>query len=553
MLDLTCAFCMAVLELLFPIITRYMVQEVIPAQNLELLIRLIASLVLLYGLVAVFQYIINYWGHVVGIRMEADMRRDIFSHLQRLSFRFYDRNRTGGLMSRVVNDLNEITELAHHGPEDLFLSTVMLTGSITVLSTIEWRLALAMCALLPAMIWFGVSKRGNMSRAFREVREKIADVNAGLENSISGTRVVQAFTNEEHEIGKFHHSNTRFKEAKYFAYRHMAVFMTGLDLMSRLLYVVVVGFGGYLIYQQMITVGDLLAFLLYIGLVLQPIRRLTNFTQQFERGMSGFRRFCEIMDETPDIRDAPDAVELVHARGDIVFDNVTFSYDNNEHVLKKIAFRVEPGSTLALVGPSGAGKGSVRRKLQQRGVLVYAVSCTTRSPRPGEQEGKHYHFLSEEEFDRLVRGGELVEWAEVYGNYYGTPREPMESLLAAGTDVIVEKDPQGAMTLQERYPDAVYVFILPPSLEELRNRIQQRGTESSTARAQRLASANNEMGFAQQYDYLVVNDDVDEAAHRLRAIITAEKCRVCRSEHILKQVLDGTGGRDGDDEPARNR
>ncbi len=355
-LDLTCALMMASLELLFPILTRYMVQEVIPARNSQLLVKLIIGLVLLYALVAVFQYIINYWGHVVGIRMEADMRRDIFSHLQRLSFRFYDKNRTGSLMSRVVNDLNDITELAHHGPEDLFLSTIMLSGSILVLASIEWRLALAMCALLPAMIWFGISKRGNMSRAFREVREKIADVNAGLENSISGTRVVQAFTNEDHEIGKFHQSNTRFKEAKYFAYRHMAVFMTGLDFMSRLLYVVVVGFGGYLIYSGNIDVGDLLAFLLYIGLVLQPIRRLTNFTQQFERGMSGFRRFCEIMDETPDIREAPDAIELDKTEGEIVFENVTFSYDNDEHVLKNIDFTVTPGSTLALVGPSGAGK-----------------------------------------------------------------------------------------------------------------------------------------------------------------------------------------------------
>jgi ATP-binding cassette subfamily B protein len=196
-LDMFCALCLASLELAFPLITRQIVGKAIPERDLSLLFLLIGALVLLYILVAALNYIINYWGHVVGIRMEADMRRDVFSHLQTLSFRFYDDNRTGQLMSRVVNDLNDITELAHHGPENIFLSAVMLIGSVTVLSIIDWRLTLGMLAIIPLMIWFAISRRFNMALAFREVREKIADVNAQLENSISGNRVVQAFTNED--------------------------------------------------------------------------------------------------------------------------------------------------------------------------------------------------------------------------------------------------------------------------------------------------------------------------------------------------------------------
>ena len=355
-LDLSCATLIAALELVFPVITRYMLRNVIPASDLTALLWIIAGLIVLYMIVAVLTYIINYWGHVVGVRMEADMRHDIFAHLQTLSFRFYDNNRIGQLMSRVVNDLNQIAELAHHGPEDIFLSVIMLAGSICVLAAIEWRLMLVMVAIVPFMIWFAIVKRGDMSIAFRRVRERIADVNAGLENSISGNRVVQAFTNEDHEIGKFNKSNTMFKEAKYFSYRHLAGFTTGLGFLTHLLNVAVVAMGGYLIFRSHIDVTDLLTFLLYIGLILQPIRRLTNFTQQFEQGMSGFRRFIEIMDTRPDIIDATGARELSVTAGRIAFENVTFSYDEGAHILKNLNLDIPAGSTIALVGPSGSGK-----------------------------------------------------------------------------------------------------------------------------------------------------------------------------------------------------
>ena len=354
--DMACSFCVAVLELTIPVIIRHMLRVVIPARDLSTLLWLAGAIVVLFLLATCFHYIINYWGHVVGIRMEADMRRHVFSHLQTLSFRFFDESRTGQLMSRIMNDLNEITELAHHGPENLFLAFTMLVGSVVVLSTIEWRLTLAMLVIIPIMVWFAISRRGQMSRAWREVKEKIADLNSQLENSISGNRIVQAFTNENHEIDKFHRSNSIFKRTKYAAYKTLSIYMSGLKLLTYLLNVAVVVYGGYLIFRDIIGVADLLTFLLYVNLILQPIRMLTQFTQMFEHGMSGFRRFTEIMDERPEIVNSLGAVELADVQGEIAFRDVTFAYDEQEHVLRGINLNIEAGKTLALVGPSGAGK-----------------------------------------------------------------------------------------------------------------------------------------------------------------------------------------------------
>lgn len=355
-LDMCCAFFMAMIDLVFPMITRYLLGDVIPSGNLRPLFVFGAVLLVMYGFHAVLNFTVNYWGHVVGVRMESSMRKDLFTHLQTLSFKFYDNNRTGQLMSRMVNDLNEISELAHHGPEDIFLSLIMLIGAGIYLSLINWRLALMLIVMEIFLFIFAMNKRKKMSAAFKDVRVKIADVNANLENSISGIRVSQSFTNEAHETSKFNKGNELFKNSRVTAYKRMAEFMTGIGLISNLMNLGVLVYGGYLVYSGTIQITDLLAFLLYIGLILTPIRRLTNFIQQFELGMSGFTRFREIMDTPPDIKDAPDAVVVTNVTGKITMENITFSYDNNEHVLKDLSMVIRSGETLAIAGPSGGGK-----------------------------------------------------------------------------------------------------------------------------------------------------------------------------------------------------
>lgn len=354
--DMACAFSMASIDLLFPIITRYLIQQVIPSGNMKLLFMIIAGLVGAYLVRLGLNYFINYYGHIMGVRMEYDMRRDLFSHLQTLSFKFYDNVRTGHLMSRMMNDLNEITELAHHGPEDIFLSVVMLTGSIIILSAIEWRLTLIVLALVIVMAWFAITRRTKMSRAFREVRKKVANVNSQLESSISGIRVSKAFKNEDYEKQKFNIGNEEFKVSKNESYRYMAQYASGIDFISDMLNVSVMAFGGYFVYIKLIDFADLLAFLLYINLAVQPVRRLAQFVQQFESGMTGFERFAEIMEEKPEIVEKENAIRLRNVKGEIEFKNVTFSYNEGQNVLKDVSLRIPAGKVVALVGPSGGGK-----------------------------------------------------------------------------------------------------------------------------------------------------------------------------------------------------
>jgi ATP-binding cassette subfamily B protein len=259
-------------------------------------------------------------------------------------------------MSRMINDLNQVAELAHHGPEDIFISLVMLFGSFFILLGVQWRLAVIVYLSVPFLFWFTIVKRRSMANAFKDVRVKIADVNADLENSISGIRVVQSFTSEEHEMDKFNRGNEKFKNSRVRAYKKMAEFATGINFLSGILNAAVIGFGSYFVYTEIMDLADLTAFLLYINLVMIPIRRLTNFAQQFEEAMAGFGRFSEIMEQQPDITDRPGAIELKRVKGEVEFRNVTFSYNKREKVLNNINIEIKNGQTLALVGPSGGGK-----------------------------------------------------------------------------------------------------------------------------------------------------------------------------------------------------
>ncbi|HHY90567.1 MAG TPA: ABC transporter ATP-binding protein, partial [Clostridiales bacterium] len=314
------------------------------------------AMLLMYIVRYFCQYFITSWGHIMGARMEADMRRDIFNHLQKLSFSYYDEHNTGKLMSRVITDLFDIAELAHHGPEDLFISLLKIIGAFVILMKIHLPLTLFLILFTGIMIFFSYFYNIKMKRVFTKNKEKIADVNAQIQDSLSGIRVVKSFANEDVEKEKFHQGNKEFLKTKEESYFIMGKFYSGNNFLQGLLYLSVIFVGGIFISRQSLNPSELVVYILYINIYLNPIEKLINFTEQFQRGFTGFERFLEIMETEPDIVDDPDAVELTEVQGDIVFENVSFSYDQKHHVLNNIDLSIPKGKTVAIVGPSGGGK-----------------------------------------------------------------------------------------------------------------------------------------------------------------------------------------------------
>ena len=355
-LDFTCAFFMAGLDLVFPNVVTKTVDEVLPKKDLKALIVVGAVLLGLYILHYILQYIVDYYGHTLGTKIEYDMRRDLFEHVQKLPFSYFDENKTGHIMSRLVNDLNDISELAHHGPEDLFIALVTLIGTFIILIRNNWKLGLITFATVPIMLWFSIGKNKKMQISFKEMRKKVADINAQAEDSISGIRVVKSFTNEDHEREKFDAGNEGFRMSKQNAYKTMAEFYSGINFFSNLINLIVLMFGGLFYYKGELTTGELIGFLLYVSMFMQPIRKISTLIETYQRGMAGFSRFVEIMEIEPGIKDNPNAAHLTVDEGKIEFENVTFSYRDGSEVLKDISFEIEPGETIAFVGPSGAGK-----------------------------------------------------------------------------------------------------------------------------------------------------------------------------------------------------
>jgi ATP-binding cassette subfamily B protein len=361
LLDMVCATGIAGLSLLFPIMTRRFMKEFIPNGQIELMIRWSFALVGLYLVRLVLQYVVNYWGHVVGVRMEFAMRRDLFKHLQTLDCSFFDSTRVGYLMSRIVNDLRDVSELAHHGPEDIFLATLMLVGSFSYLMHINAQLTLIVFAFVPVFAWFALTRRKRMNEAFRREREEVALINADLENSLAGVREAKSFTNEEFEISRFQTANNSFRVAREQAFRRMAEYSSGLDFLSNMFNIMVLGAGGLYVHHGTIDYADLTAYLMFVSYFLQPIRQLTNFVQQYELGMTGFERFVELMAEKPLVVDRSYAQVPSHVEGHIEIVDVSFEYETSEQVLHNVSLSIHPGETVALVGSSGGGKTTLAR------------------------------------------------------------------------------------------------------------------------------------------------------------------------------------------------
>ncbi len=355
--DMACALMISLIDLAFPFISRLCMYELIPENRYQAFFAVIAVMIAAYLLRAGLQYIVCYWGHAFGVLVEADIRKDLFSHLQTLSFGFYDKNRTGHLMSRMTAELFDITELAHHGPEDLFISGVTLTGAIIIMFTIQWRLALVMLVLIPIFLVVVSINRRNMAQAAKRVKQVTAGINADIESSISGIRTAKAFSNENAESEKFERANERFKVSKKERYKAMSKFFASLEFFMCIMPVTVIAVGGLLIMDGQMNYIDLTTFCLYTSTFINPMRKVSTLSELLVDGIAGLSRFVDLMRIEPDLTDKPGAVELQNVEGRIDVENVSFAYERDDtEVLHHVDLHVKAGETIAIVGPSGGGK-----------------------------------------------------------------------------------------------------------------------------------------------------------------------------------------------------
>ncbi len=358
-LDMTCAFLIALIDLAFPLVSRQAMYTWLPEKRFTVFFIVMAVVVAAYVLRSGLYFIVAYWGHTFGIRVEADIRRDLYHHMQELGFDFYDRNRTGQLMSRLTSDLFELTELAHHGPEDLFISVVTIVGALAVMFAVRWELALVLLVLLPILLWAALRRRRQMSNASRAAKQKTGTINAAIESGLSGVRTTKAFANECEQQQRFDEANEVFKTAKRGFHKEMGRFNAVMEFFTGILPVVVIAVGGWLIMRGEMDYVDLITFSLYVTAFVSPIRKLANFAEMFSNGFAGLHRFVELMRTEPTIQDAPDAAELTAVRGDIDVEDVTFAYGDKADVLHHVTLHIPAGETVALVGPSGGEKSTL--------------------------------------------------------------------------------------------------------------------------------------------------------------------------------------------------
>lgn len=360
MLDFTSAVIVAILELAFPVAVQFFIDDLLPDNNWDVIVKVGFLLFLIYLLSTFLQYVVTYWGHMLGLNIETDMREDLFRHVQKQSFRYFDNTKTGHIMSRITNDLFEIGELAHHGPEDLFVAAMTFIGAFWIMFTINVKLTLVIIVIVPLLIIFMTYSNIQMSKAWRSMYENIAEVNARVEDAVAGARVVQTFTNESYEMDRFVKNNRIYRTSKLGAYKIMAFVTSNIYMFMRFMTLVVLIVGAWLSYNSYLTYGELVAFVLYVNVLFKPIEKISALLELYPKGMAGFRRFMDLLSVHPDIKDRPDAKAVQNLSGDIAFHQVTFTYDKTEEpVLKNFDLTIDKGKTIAFVGPSGAGKTTI--------------------------------------------------------------------------------------------------------------------------------------------------------------------------------------------------
>lgn len=531
-LDLSVAAGASALAVVFPILTRELLRRYIPQQDIVNIIRILSLMFAIYLAKTAATYIRVKWGHILGVRMEADMREDLFAHLQKLSFTYYDNVKTGHIMSRITNDLNLIAEIAHHAPEDLIISVIILILAYSVMFTYNVALTLVSFIPFPVMLLWGLTYGKRMKRGFRDVREKIADINALVENSVQGIREVKSYGNEQMEQEKFSQSNGTFRLAKERMYGVMAKFHSGMMFLRELYYFVVVSGGVLLISTGAIEVYDLVTFILFVGIVVPPIDRLINFTEQYQQGTAAFERFLEVMDTIPDIEDIKGAKPLGQVSGSVIFEKVNFSYaPTSELVLKDIDLEIPAGKRVAIVGESGAGKTTLASLIPRfyepdsGRVLIDSrdvSGVTQRSLRRAVGVVQQDVFL----FDSTIRENIL------YGNPEADEEQLIEAAKAANIYEVIQSLPDGFDTLagergvklsggQKQRISIARVFLKDPQIIIFDEATSSLDTESEAL-------------ITEAFDRLAVGRTSIVIAHRLSTIIHADRIIVLSEGRIAE-------------------
>ncbi len=531
-IDIACALLVAAIDLTFPYVSRAAMRSYLPEGRYSVFFLVMGIMVLAYVLKAVLYYVITVVGHRMGVLTEADMRRDIFTHIEELSFSFFDRNRTGVLMSRITSDLFEVVELAHHGPENLIICTLSLLGSLIVMATIRWELALVLAVVLPLCLWFTMSQRSSMRRANVEVKRKTADIFAAIESSISGVRTAKAFANEAQEQEKFDQTNELFKGAKVDYYKAMGRYMSGMEFTAGIAQVVVVIVGGLLIMVGRMDYVDLITFSLYVSTFVSPLRKLAQFSEQYMQGTAGYSRFLEIMRTEPEIKDAPDAETLGTVEGHVQYQDVSFAYSNGIPVLSHIELDIRPGETLALVGPSGGGKTTLCHLLPR----FYEVGAGAI-----RVDGRDVRHVTKQSLRRNI--GVLQQDVFLFAGTirdnirYGRPDASDEEIIAAARRAEIHDEimgfPQGYDSYvgergvmlsggQKQRISIARVFLKNPRILIL----DEATSALDTVTEQRIQAAMEEL--SQGRTSIIV-------AHRLSTVRHADQIAVIDGEHIVEK------------------
>ena len=441
-IDVACAMLIAAIDLTFPLVTRSALYDMLPGKMYRTFFIVMAAVILSYVLRSFLNYIVAYYGHTFGIRVEADIRRDLFRHMQELSFDFYDANRTGKLMARLTSDLFELTELAHHGPEDLITSILTIIGALIVMVKIQWRLAVVVALMIPVFLVVVMSMRKRMGNASRATKEKTGHINQEIESSLSGFRTARAFGNEKVENSRFNAANEVYKTSKREFHKAMGLFHSSVEFFLCSLNVVIIGFGGWYVMQDRMDYRDLLTFTLYISSFVGPMRKLSGFSEMFANGFAGLQRFVDIMRTEPTIQDAPDAVDLTDVKGSIKVKNVTFAYEGDLDVLHDATLEVMPGETIAIVGPSGGGKTTLCQLIPRfYDVQAGSISIDGLDVRKVTQASIHENI-------GIVQQDVFLFADTIFENIrYGKPDATMEEVVEAAKKAEIYEDilamPQG--------------------------------------------------------------------------------------------------------------